>query len=82
MKKWTLYEQYLLPGLDTIKAPKQVVGLIINKANILRFLWILYFPPNNVTSVSTQHTMKLRVSSQIFTLEGGALQIVENDGLV
>ena len=27
-------------------------------------------------------TMNLGVSSQIFTLEGGALQIVENDSLV
>ena len=52
MKKWTLYEQYLLPGLDTIKAPKQVVGLIINKADIIHIQILIdfYFSPNNVTS--------------------------------
>ena len=43
MKKWTLYEQYLLPGLDTIKAPKQVVGLINNKADIQILMDFLFF---------------------------------------
>ena len=39
---------------------------------------IVHTPDYTVVS----NTMKLGVSSQIFTLEGGALQIVENDALV